>query len=180
MQIFIHRGKSKARDCGCGGKTADGPREELEALENEMRETEEKYTEGNITKEKWDEFRRRYVAERHRLTVAMREPSTGRIGYASAGARRAGRDADISGIVSELKRLELDNSGFDALIARIRNDPSIKQPEMWAIAAQYMGYELAKSKPKSYILQQIINRQMVIARQEARGAVLGSKNFKSW
>lgn len=87
MQIYIHRGKT--RDCGCGGKTADGPREELAALEKEMREIEEQYDDGKITKEKWQEFRRKYVAERGRLTEEMRE-DTGRINYSSAGARRGG------------------------------------------------------------------------------------------
>lgn len=91
---------------------------------------------------------------------------------------RRTRDADISGIVNDLKRLELDNSAFDALIGRIQSDPSIKQPEMHQICTGYLGYELAKSKPKNYLLQQIINKQMIVARQTARGANLGS--FKPW
>lgn len=101
MQIFIHRGKSKARDCECG---------------------------GNV------------------------------------------RDADIAGIVSELKRLESDNSGFDALIARIRSDSSIKQAEMNQIGSGYLGRDIPKSTSKGDILQRIINRQMVAARTEARAS----------
>lgn len=72
------------------GKSHDSPDNELKALEKEMKETERKFDAGEISKEKWQEFRRKYVAERHRLTEEMRKGSetSGRLGYRSAGARR--------------------------------------------------------------------------------------------
>lgn len=91
---------------------------------------------------------------------------------------RRTRDADIAGIVSELKRLELDNAGFDAVIARVRSDSSIKQAEMHQIAVAYLGYDLAKSTPKGNLLKKITNKQMVTIRQHHRSENLGS--FKPW
>lgn len=87
MQIYIHR-RSKVRDCGCGGKTSDSPAEELKALETEMKEMERKFDASEISKEMWQEFRRNYVKERHRLTDLMRQSSSGRLEYQSAGRKR--------------------------------------------------------------------------------------------
>lgn len=83
------------------------------------------------------------------------------------------RDADWQSYANDLKRLELDNSAFDAVISRLRSDSSIKQPEMHQIATEYLGYGLAKSKSKSELLQKIVQTQMVTARQTARSANLG-------
>lgn len=99
MQIYIHRGRSKAKDCDCG---------------------------GNV------------------------------------------RDADIAGIVSQIKRLELDNSAFDALIQRLRGDGSIKQQDWQQIASSYIGFSLAASTPKAKSIQRIVNTQALNARQNAR------------
>jgi hypothetical protein len=79
----------------------------------------------------------------------------------------------------QLRRLSTDNNAFDRLISSLRGDSRVHAGEMREIAKAYLGYEPGKSKSKSAVLQQIVDRQMLEARQTARGAVIDKWN-KSW
>ena len=74
--------------------------------------------------------------------------------------------------VTELKRLATDNAAFDALIAKLRADRSINQSAMRKIAVAFLGWEMARSKPRTALLQMIKDRQMLDQHQEARGQVI--------
>lgn len=190
MQIFIHRGKSKARDCGCGGNDAD-PLERLNyksagARKGDPAEAiaaiEKRFARGEMTRSEMEQERRilaevakrqeqleKQQAEERRRREEQQKSGVPleRLGYKSAGMRR-GDSADPASIASELKRLELNNSAFDAMIARLRSDSSIGQPEWHQIASQFIGWSPAKSTPKAKLLQLITNAQALNARQSAR------------
>jgi hypothetical protein len=70
--------------------------------------------------------------------------------------------------VSKLFKHNDNNNEFDSVIADIRADKSIKIDDMHAIANEFLGYTTPKGT-KAKLLQKIIDRQALDARQEARG-----------
>jgi hypothetical protein len=77
-----------------------------------------------------------------------------------------------------LKRTVKDNTQFDQVIERLRADREIKIPDMLEVARLFLGYELPKKKGRAGALQEIIERQAVEARQEAKGSLLD--RLKPW
>lgn len=75
----------------------------------------------------------------------------------------------VRNYIDELTRASSDNSAFDNVIARLRDDRAVREQEMREIAKHYLGFEIAKKKGKKFPLQEIIDRQALDARQEARG-----------
>jgi hypothetical protein len=73
---------------------------------------------------------------------------------------------------TELQTAATDNAAFDALVAKLRADKAIRKIEMRAIAAAYLGYEIAKAKGRSDALRAICERQALEQRQHARVRVL--------
>ena len=71
-----------------------------------------------------------------------------------------------------------DNTQFDQVIERLRADREIKIPDMLEVARLFLGYELPKKKGRAGALQEIIERQAVEARQEAKGSLLD--RLKPW
>jgi hypothetical protein len=80
---------------------------------------------------------------------------------------------------NELKRVEDDNTAFDALIAKLRADRTVRQRDMRDIAVAYLGWEMAKSRPRTKALQQIIDWQALGARQKARMGQI-DKHMQAW
>jgi hypothetical protein len=80
--------------------------------------------------------------------------------------------------VHELKIASYDNAIFDQIVARLHNDKRIRKQEMREIAEEFLGYEIAKTKGRADALQDIIDRQMLSARQEARGR--SHSRLKAW
>jgi hypothetical protein len=80
--------------------------------------------------------------------------------------------------VSELRQTEDDSTAFDAVVARLRADRAVRQSDMRGIAIAYLGWEMAKSTPRSKALQHIIDAQMVAARTQARAE--GIDRLRSW
>jgi hypothetical protein len=74
----------------------------------------------------------------------------------------------VQNYVGELTRASVDNHAFDHVVARLRADRAVREQEMREIAKHYLGFELAKKKRKKFALQEIIDRQALDARQEAR------------
>lgn len=72
-----------------------------------------------------------------------------------------------------------DNAGFDALIETLRTDRSIHQPELREIAIQFLGYEVARSNSRQALLQRIVDRQALNARQVARMGTI-ERSMNSW
>ena len=77
-----------------------------------------------------------------------------------------------------LKRTAKDNTQFDQTVERLRADRRIKKADMRDIARLFLGYELAKKKGREDALAEIVAKQAVEARQEARGSVLD--RLKPW
>jgi hypothetical protein len=71
-----------------------------------------------------------------------------------------------------------DNAVFDQVAVKLKSDKGIRTQEMREIAKSYLGYELAKKKGRGDALREIIDRQALEARQEARGRSHG--RLKSW
>lgn len=66
-------------------------------------------------------------------------------------------------LADDLKRAETNNSAFDAIIARIRSDSSIKPPEMNRIASEYLGRSFPASTSKTELIRKIVQRQVEVA-----------------
>lgn len=81
-------------------------------------------------------------------------------------------------ITADLKRLATDNEAFDAYLGNLKADRSIGQADIREIAIAFLGWEMAKSKPRNKLIQMIADKQMLDQRQEARGA--GIDNQHSW
>jgi hypothetical protein len=77
-----------------------------------------------------------------------------------------------------LNKTVKDNTQFDQAIERLRGDRGIKKAEMRDIARLFLGYELAKKKGRGDALAEIIDKQAVAARQDARASVLD--RLKPW
>ena len=77
-----------------------------------------------------------------------------------------------------LKQATKENAKFDQMIEQLRADRNIKKPDMREVARLFLGYELAKKKGRKDALTEIIERQTVEARQDARGSLLD--RLKSW
>jgi len=77
-----------------------------------------------------------------------------------------------------LQRTATDNTQFDQTVERLRADRRIKKADMREIARLFLGYELAKKKGREDALAEIVRKQAVEARQEARGSVLD--RLKPW
>jgi len=57
---------------------------------------------------------------------------------------------------AELQAKATDNAAFDELIAQLRADRAVRQPEMREIAIAFIGYRIANSTPRPKALQKII------------------------
>jgi hypothetical protein len=77
-----------------------------------------------------------------------------------------------------LERTAKDNTQFDQTVERLRADRKVKKADMREIARLFLGYELAKKKGREEALAEIVAKQAVEARQEARGSVLD--RLKPW
>jgi len=77
-----------------------------------------------------------------------------------------------------LKEAFKDNVRFDLLVERLRGDKKIKKADMREVARTFLGYELAKKKGREDALTEIVERQRIEARQQARGSVLD--RLKPW
>jgi hypothetical protein len=77
-----------------------------------------------------------------------------------------------------LKQTAKDNTQFDQTVERLRSDRKIKKADMRDIARLFLGFELAKKKGRDDALAEIIKKQTVEARQDARGSVLD--RLKPW
>jgi hypothetical protein len=88
---------------------------------------------------------------------------------APAGTPKTLRAELVRNYVDELTQASSDNPAFDHVVARLREDRAVREQEMREIANQYLGFEIAKKKGKKFPLQEIIDRQALDARQEARG-----------
>ena len=77
-----------------------------------------------------------------------------------------------------LERTAKDSTQFDQTVERLRADRGIKTADMREIARLFLGYELAKKKGRGDALAEIVAKQAVEARQEARGSVLD--RLKPW
>jgi hypothetical protein len=80
--------------------------------------------------------------------------------------------------VTLLNQTAKDNARFDQTIEQLRGDRMIKKAEMRDIARLFLGYELAKKKGRGDALAEIIDKQAVAARQDARASVLD--RLKPW
>ena len=61
---------------------------------------------------------------------------------------------------------------------RLRGDKNIKKADMREVARSFLGYELAKKKGREDALTEMVERQRLEARQQARGSVLD--RLKPW
>ncbi len=95
--------------------------------------------------------------------------------FASGEGGGSGGDKTVSGYSSKLTALTLDNDKFDALASQLKDDKSIKQPEMREIAVNYIGYHIAPSTSRTNSWQKIVDTQMVTARQTARASMIKSQ-----
>jgi hypothetical protein len=78
-----------------------------------------------------------------------------------------------------LKNASNDNAAFDQVVAKLKADKKrVRMQEMREIAKHYLGYELAKKKGRGDALQEIVDRQALDARQEARGR--SHDRLRSW
>jgi hypothetical protein len=97
---------------------------------------------------------------------------------AMIGRRRA--DSAAGNYAAQLKAAELNNEQFDQIIGRIQADRSITAEDMREVFREYRGYEPKRSKGRAALLQDIVNWQMVRARNTARGNNIGKNAGKSW
>ena len=110
-------------------------------------------------------------------------PSKRKPSLPKADGRKASSGEDLRhdlarGYADELRRASNDNSAFDQTVERLRRDKKVRTQEMREIAKTYLGYDIAKKKGRDDALAEIINRQALDARQEARGRSLD--RLKSW
>jgi hypothetical protein len=91
-----------------------------------------------------------------------------------------GKEARDMNYINELINNTRDNAAFDAVVATLRADKAIRRQEMRAIARAYLGYEIAKAKGRTDALRAIIERQMIEARQMARGRTIDRWAGKAW
>lgn len=90
--------------------------------------------------------------------------------FGGAGrATGAGGGLPSGSAAGKLKSLSTDNAAFDTEISRLQADKSIDQPTMRQIAKDYLGYDMAKSKPRSELIKMIKEQQMLEQRGAARG-----------
>jgi hypothetical protein len=84
------------------------------------------------------------------------------------GQPMASEDSKVSDYGGKLKSLETSSAEFDSLVAKMRLDPTIKQPDLHKLAAEYLGWSPAASKSKADLFRLITDKQMLEARQTAR------------
>ncbi len=77
-----------------------------------------------------------------------------------------------------LERAAKNNAQFDQIVERLGADRKLKTADMREIARLLLGYELAKKKGREAALAEIVAKQAIEARQEARGSVLD--RLKPW
>lgn len=85
----------------------------------------------------------------------------------------------INTYTNNLKALYGNNDKFDALVAALAADKTVKTADMRAIAKAILGYEIKKSKGRAAAIQAIVDDQMLDARQTARGAVI-DRSMNAW
>jgi hypothetical protein len=109
------------------------------------------------------------------------EPAKATVGSVKAPRKKAGPEPEMippSDYAKALREASRDNAKFDTLVEQLRADRKIKKQEMREIAQLYLGYEIAKKKGRADALADIVDRQAVDSRQEARGSVLD--RLKPW
>jgi hypothetical protein len=125
-----------------------------------------------------------FVTEAHEWLVEASRPKV-KLRSNTKSARSARKKPAVSvetlppaDYVSLLKRTVKDNAQFDQTIERLQADSKIRTPDMRDIARQFLGYELAKSKGRKDALEEIMAKQRIEARGNARGSVLD--RLKPW
>jgi hypothetical protein len=109
------------------------------------------------------------------------EPAKTKVGSAKAPRKKAGPEPEMippSDYATALREASRDNVKFDTLVEQLRADRKIKKQEMREIAQLYLGYEIAKKKGRADALADIVDRQAVDSRQDARGSMLD--RLKPW
>jgi hypothetical protein len=78
------------------------------------------------------------------------------------------RNDVVAEYLSDLRKAEHDNDGFDRVMKKLTKDKRARVAEVRELASQFVGFKPGK-KSKPILLQAIADRQALNARQTARG-----------